>query len=212
MQRLIFVASAFFSLFFFAKAGAVGVTDPASATSMRSIGKLSPSFYWIAIEPNDNAPRTKKLFDEHGNLLYAVSESYYKALAMEGTGKLLNGKVINYHVRITLPDGSREIRWRFCGPEAPFGYGVDDLPLIPFRSVAVDETVIPMGSRIYIPAAVGARLPDGTRHDGYFTAVDIGDRIKNRKIDIFTSFGDQSSVFAKVGLVTNRLVEVFLVE
>ena len=61
--------------------------------------------------------------------------------------------------------------------------------LIPYRSIAVDKTVIPYGTVIYIPAARGQqiRLPSGqtVRHDGYFYAADTGGAIKRNHIDVF---------------------------
>lgn len=180
--------------------------------NMQSLGLLRPSFYWVALETKETAKKSKKLFDEAGNLLTAITPTYYKKLAMEGTGKLLNGKIINFKSRRQNADGTIEILWRFCPADAPFGYGLEDLKLVPYRSVAVDLTVIPLGSKVFIPAAVGVKLPDGSRHDGYFTAVDIGDLIKDKKIDIFTAYGDQSHVFESAGLQTGKMTEVFVVK
>jgi len=186
--------------------------DTVPAQKLKSLGRFKPSFYWIALETDDGLPRTKPVLDMEGNVLAMVSEKFYRELRMEGTGRLLDGRLLNYHGRVTLPDGTKEIRYRFCGPEAPYGYGYEDNPLIPFRSIAVDIKVIPIGSKIYIPAAKGAKLPDGEIHDGIFYALDIGDAIKNKRIDIFTSFGDQSKVFRDIGLTHMKPVEIFLVQ
>lgn len=71
-----------------------------------------------------------------------------------------------------------------------YGDGVNGLQLIPFRTVAVDKTKIPIGSLIFIPDAVGVEiiLPDGSKskHDGYFFAADVGGAIKLNHIDVFT--------------------------
>lgn len=179
---------------------------------LESIGKLRPSFYWIALETEDGKPKDQKILDVNGDVLATVSANYIKQLRMEGTGRLLDGRVINFHKRFTLPDGTQEIRWRVCGPAAPYGFGFEDVPLVPFRSVAVDPKVIPLGSMVYIPAAKGTLLPDGAIHDGYFGAVDIGSLIQDRKIDVFTSFGDQSSYFQANGMVHAKEIEVFLVK
>ncbi len=184
---------------------------PSASHAAKKIGSLFPSFYWIALEQNDDEPRTEPLRDMSDNVMYYVSAKYLKELKMEGTGKLLDGRCINYHDRVLKPDGKKEIRWRWCGPEAPYGYGKDNIPLVPFRSAAVDPTVIPIGSRLYIPAAKGIKLPDGSTHDGYFGAVDIGDMIKNKKIDLFTSYGDQSEVFERGGLNHGQEIDVYLV-
>ncbi len=55
------------------------------------------------------------------------------------------------------------------------------LPLQFYRSIAVDPSVIPLGSRVYIPAY---------RHDGYggwFVAQDTGGAIGGRHVDVYRS-------------------------
>lgn len=180
--------------------------------TMKRVGLMRPSFYWISLEPKDGKPKTKSLLDMDGNVLAKVTESYYKKLLMEGTGRLRNGKLVNFKGRVTLPNGTSEIRWRFCGPDAPYGFGYEDIPLRPFHSVAIDPKTIPIGSLLYIPAAKGISLPNGTRHDGYFNAVDIGSMIQKIKIDIFV--GDEANryVFESQGLETGKMIEVFIVE
>ncbi len=62
--------------------------------------------------------------------------------------------------------------------------------MIPYRTIAVDKTKIPIGTLIFIPNAVGIEilLPDGSKsiHDGYFFAADVGGDIKLNHIDVFT--------------------------
>jgi 3D (Asp-Asp-Asp) domain-containing protein len=53
------------------------------------------------------------------------------------------------------------------------------LPLRYYRSIAVDPSVIPLGSRVYIPAY----RADG--HRGWFVAQDTGGGIGGRHIDVF---------------------------
>ena len=87
------------------------------------------------------------------------------------------------------------IRWKLAA--GPFGDGVPPKPgeprmiLVPFRSIAVDESQkpIPFQSVLYIPAACGCKitLPSGKTalHDGYFYAADTGTAITNFHIDVF---------------------------
>ncbi len=186
--------------------------DTPDRMRMRKIGDLNPTFYWVAMEKADGESRIRPLKDMDGNVIAMVSDKFHREIRMEGTGKLLDGRVINYEGRIKLPDGTTAIRWIVCPPEAPYGYGVDKIPLVPFRSVAVDPTVVPIGTKVYIPKAVGAKLPDGSIHDGLFLAVDIGDAIKNQRIDMFTEFGDKSYVFREAGIENMRPMEVFVVQ
>lgn len=181
-------------------------------SNMKSLGMLGPSFYWIALEKENQGPKTEKVYDTNHKVITKVSAKFMRHLKLEGTGLLENGKLLNFDQWKHNPDGTKEVLYRVCGKTAPYGYGYENRTLKAFKSVAVDPDVVPLDSKIYIPAARGAVLPDGTIHDGYFEAVDIGDAIQNKRIDIFTSFGDQSSVFGKVGLVHMKPVEVFVVE
>ena len=54
-------------------------------------------------------------------------------------------------------------------------------PLQPYQSIAVDPNVIPLGSRVYIPAY----RHDG--HGGWLTAQDTGGAIVGRRIDVYRS-------------------------
>src|ERR1700756_6021532 len=40
--------------------------------------------------------------------------------------------------------------------------------LVPMRTVAVDPSVTPRHSILFIKETVGLRMPDGSRHDGYW--------------------------------------------
>jgi 3D (Asp-Asp-Asp) domain-containing protein len=78
---------------------------------------------------------------------------------------------------------------RFKVAKGAFGDGVKNYILVPFRTIAVDKTVIPYGTIIFIPAARGTKitLPDGraVEHDGYFFAGDTGSAIKRTHIDVY---------------------------
>ncbi|MFN8614078.1 MAG: 3D domain-containing protein, partial [Vulcanimicrobiota bacterium] len=67
---------------------------------------------------------------------------------------------------------------------------------VPFRSIAVDRDVIPIGTLVYVPAARGVAisLPSGTQvhHDGYFFACDVGGDIIGRHIDVFLGITDHN--------------------
>lgn len=79
-------------------------------------------------------------------------------------------------------------------PSSPFGEGVDGYDLVPYRTVAVDEDHIPIGTVLFIPSARGnvVTLPDGRRvkHDGYFFAGDDGYGVDGWHIDVFNGVSD----------------------
>ena len=139
-----------------------------------------------------------------------VGKNFLKELKMEGTGRLLDGRLLNFSSFFDI-GGAREIRYRIVQPGYPYGYGIDNRKLQAFRTVAVDPRVIRLDTLLYIPEAKGVVLPDGAIHDGYFHALDGGTAINNDRIDVFTSFGNQSSVFAP-NLTHGKKIQVFLYE
>ena len=60
--------------------------------------------------------------------------------------------------------------------------------LVPDRSVAVDPTVIPLGSVLVIQTT----LADGTRLNRIVAAVDIGGAIKGRRMDLYMGAGEDA--------------------
>lgn len=79
-------------------------------------------------------------------------------------------------------------RARFKKVSHPLGCGVRNLPLLPFRTIAVDPAVIPLESVVYLPELRGRTFQYNGRewvHDGYLFAGDRGGAIKGRHIDVF---------------------------
>lgn len=75
------------------------------------------------------------------------------------------------------------------------GVGVLDAlgcKVVAMRTAAVDRRLIPEGTILYIKETVGLKMPDGSRHDGYWYASDTGGAIKGRRIDLFTGFSAAS--------------------
>lgn len=64
--------------------------------------------------------------------------------------------------------------------------------VVAMRTVAVDKTLIPRRSVLFIKETVGLAMPDGGVHDGYWYASDVGGAIKGERIDLFTGKGASS--------------------
>jgi len=64
--------------------------------------------------------------------------------------------------------------------------------VVAMRTVAVDKTVIPRRTVLFIKETVGLPMPDGGTHDGYWYASDIGGAIKGLKLDLFSGQGASS--------------------
>ncbi len=79
-------------------------------------------------------------------------------------------------------------RARFMPVNHPLGCGVRNIPLMPFRTIAVDTNIIPIGSVIFVPELRGRPFDHEGRklvHDGYLFAGDRGGAIRGRHIDVF---------------------------
>lgn len=85
--------------------------------------------------------------------------------------------------------------------------------LAPMRTVAVDPKVFPRHSILFIKETVGLKLPDGSIHDGYWYASDVGGAIKGARIDLFTGAGAASmKVLQALNLTTISAVKVGMFE
>jgi 3D (Asp-Asp-Asp) domain-containing protein len=165
---------------------------------------LWATFYYV--HSANNGSGDNDLLDVNGKKLGAtLSDRDWCKAALEGTVcvKSSNGKVKTFNFagrsdnsqvncRPFFPSlNTIEATNRSCFSLAKgaFGDGVDGLKLVPYRSIAVDRTDIPIGTVIYIPEArgVSVTLSDGKKvlHDGYFYAADVGGAIKDNHIDIF---------------------------
>lgn len=130
----------------------------------------------------------------------AAIEGTVSVRTLDGQQKLFNfaGKgsepQINCRVILNSPHLTQAINFsRFTLARGPFGDGVRDLFLVPFRSIAVDKRQLDglkFETAVYIPLARGVEvtLPSGDKaiHDGYFFAADTGGMIKDNHIDVFT--------------------------
>lgn len=89
-----------------------------------------------------------------------------------------------------LSDGVKNAtrRARFMAVNHPLGCGVRSIPLMPFRTIAVDPRIVPLESVIFAPELRGISFEyDGRTftHDGYLFAGDRGGAIRGRHIDVF---------------------------
>ena len=141
-------------------------------------------FYWLAREdrfgPDDeHVP----IYSRDGFFLGVYPTGFVKALLMEGSGVLADGRVINYSGRCRFGVGT--CYEPLDQEEFPFGRGAGRRALIPFKSVAVDPRLVPLGEPLYIPEFDGLAMPDGSVHDGCVRADDTGGNIKRREMDFF---------------------------
>ncbi len=125
--------------------------------------------------------------DPVGDLLASVISG-----ALPGTG-VFNVKATLYHA------GARGV-----GALDSLGCRV-----VPMRTIAVDKSIIPRRTVIFIKETVGLKMPDGGDHDGYWYASDVGGAIKGKRIDLYTGHGAASMrPMQKLNLSTLTAVKV----
>jgi 3D (Asp-Asp-Asp) domain-containing protein len=145
------------------------------------------TFYWTVDESSAryHGKASAELRDPAGNVIAHTTRRFKRDLVRQGTGILRDGRTLVYNRRV---DGES----RFRVTSAHFGLATNGCPLIPYRTIAVDPHFVQAGSKVYIPQLKGAKLPDGTIHDGMFVATDRG-RFHGKHIDVFTGTGPRSA-------------------
>jgi 3D (Asp-Asp-Asp) domain-containing protein len=89
-----------------------------------------------------------------------------------------------------IKDATR--RARFAAFHHPYACDVRPIPLMAYRTIAVDPNRIPMGTVLYVPALVGRSFwmnGEFYIHDGYVVASDRGGAIRGNHIDLFVDEG-----------------------
>ena len=61
--------------------------------------------------------------------------------------------------------------------------------VVAMRTAAVDGIDLPRHTILFIKETVGLPMPDGSKHDGYWYASDVGGAIRAGRIDLFTGQG-----------------------
>ncbi len=166
--------------------------------------QLWATYYYVPILPHD--PEGVPLLDQTGQPTgFNLNPFQWCQAAIEGTVIVRRDgqdHVFNYAGRSSdlQVDCRESLRYSdYGGYESTgkvlwtettgMGKGSRNYDLVPFRTIAVDTTLIPIGSAVYIPAARGVPFldPDGQsrRHDGYFFAADVGGGIRGNHIDVF---------------------------
>ena len=150
------------------------------------IGKLSVGYYWATTEAEFPGTKDTNLYTSGCVLIATVTASFSVSLKSIGTGRLDDGRVLAYDGACSCPTTPCYV---VCDAAHPWGYGVQNAALVPFRSVAVDKTQIPYGTSLYAPALAGMTMPGaapwgGFVHDGCLHADDAGN---NGYVNLFTA-------------------------
>lgn len=160
----------------------VSVTSARGDGPIRYPGRWQLTEYWIAHErAGERDRRAAPLFARAGRAITYACPRFVSDLTMEGTGLTWDDRLLNWDGR----EGERACFVEVDRGSYPYGIGVAGYSLVPYRSLAVDRRFIPIGRTVELAELAGLPLPDGTRHDGCFVAVDGGGAIVGHHIDLF---------------------------
>jgi 3D (Asp-Asp-Asp) domain-containing protein len=123
-----------------------------------------------AVSRSDAKPTDAKPADPIGDMIATALSG-----ALPGT--------VDYYLKATLYHaGERGIR------------ALDSLGcrVVAMRTAAVDGIKVPRHTILFIKETVGLPMPDGSKHDGYWYASDVGGAIHAGRIDLFTGHGAAS--------------------
>lgn len=185
------------------KEGGGGVTDRTGGGG-KVLGTFRNTYYDFPNEA-DHAARAASASSAKGSgsvsLMNAscqpiakVPRTFFEAVCVQGSGSLAKGGTVSFAKRdCACAEVCPRTEQKICfdaldKAEYPWGRGAAGTPITPFRSVAADTNVLPMGTALYIPdfdgVAINAERP--TALDGCFVVEDRGLRVQGEHVDIFT--------------------------
>lgn len=169
--------------------GAGGSADAGRSPSGALLGTFQLTYYWVTAEDDFTGTKDTTLYDDACGTIAMVRTAFADALAVEGTGRLSDGRVVNVSGSCGCPSTTC---YMLVDAQHPWGYGAQSNALVPFRSIAVDRNVIALGSHVYIAEFDGVTMPGDSSygqfvHDGCVTADDVGGGIVGQHIDFFAA-------------------------
>jgi 3D (Asp-Asp-Asp) domain-containing protein len=121
-----------------------------------------------------------------------VTQAFHDQLCVQGSGRLAIGQTVSFAKRdcacasICPRTGQHICFERLDAARFPHGRGATGGPITPLVTLAVDDAIIPLGTRVFVPEFVGLPRADGSPHDGCFIAQDRGLKVIGKHIDVFT--------------------------
>ena len=161
-----------------------------------AIGSFVHTFYWMEFEDDYPGRADTELAGSDCRAVALVPEAFAARVCVEGSGRLSSGALLNLSGECACGYQCRETGASVCflpvtDGRANWGYGSDGNPLTPLRSLAIEQSVVPHGTVLYIPEWDGVRIPASPRglggftHDGCFRADDIGYGVEGRHYDLY---------------------------
>lgn len=150
-----------------------------------------------------------------GKYIATVCKRFSAILLMEGAAVLTDrgqGEIgINYAGKV-----KGQARYGYLD-RCKFGQGVQhDLCLLPYHTIAADNKKHKIDEIIFVPAAKGILLPDGSIHDGTFIVRDTGGAFNGvgaQRVDMFVGIDpDTNNAFQRAGFDKTKQLKAFKVQ
>lgn len=197
-----------------------------TATSLR------PTVYYISTIALDQQTcgHKKTIYSTKGEALYKICGDDYQKCVIEGTCAVIKkmpslSKTLDILADIDSLVASDEIFIinyidtkngvpvfnKVDKSKCPYGFGVKNICLDPYYTIAADLNYYNAGDVIFVDAVKGTKLPSGEVHDGFFIVRDRGGAIKGaNRFDFYTGlihYKHDLNPFTPLGLANeNRLV------
>jgi len=193
---------------------ATGQTDEAIEIALQGAGATPARAFkngerfrntYYDFPKEDAGAKDAAIYDATCALLANVTREFHDRVCVQGSGRLSTGETVSFAKRDcacadVCPRTSQKICFERLDPARfPAGRGALGKPITPLRTVAVDSSVIPLGTTLFIPEFKGVALPTGGRHDGCFVAEDRGLSVQGAHVDVFTGHKEITKLW-------NRLV------
>lgn len=191
-----------------ASAVAASTADTAPSGQAKTVatesGMMRPTIYYVPVfnTQSCSTDKMKALHGLRGETLMDVCPDVLAQCALEGSCAVKdNGRLRHFNISTEVKGEDRF--FESTGDNCPYGYGVASACLDPFYTVAADLNLYKAGDVIYIPAAVGLELPNGSKHTGFFVVRDKGRGVSGKgRFDFFSGFVSWKSPenpFVKMG-------------
>jgi 3D (Asp-Asp-Asp) domain-containing protein len=173
-------------------AGAGGAKDDRGVL----LGRFVHTFYWMEFESDYPGRADTELAGSDCHALATVPEAFADRICVEGSGRLASGALLNLSGECDCGTACPETGASVCffpiaETRALWGYGSAGNPLVPLRSLAIEQSVVPHGTVLYIPEWDGLAIPasphgiGGFVHDGCFKVDDVGYGVEGRHYDFY---------------------------
>lgn len=194
------------------------VPEGMKAEDFSPAAKMSPTIYYHPVI-KDTADRCKDeervdLLSIDDKVLKRVCKVDFARCSIQGTCTFVDGeerRSFNHHSQKGGVDRYFEMKPTGC----VYGFGVTNICLDPFYSVAADLTVYKPGTVIFVPDVRGAMMPNGKPHTGFFVVRDRGGGVKGSgRFDFFTgsySWNSDKNPFKALDLGEPRRQKKFYV-